>query len=612
MKLLGLRILSRLVIANNEMIMHLFQKKYLLNRLVNSPDNQIQVEILNILAETEVVLPIKSIIDRIKHSNKAIRAAAIKNLKNISLDNIDSELVFKIIPLMKDSAGEVRASIFEVLAKFGNFRKLFVPILPFLEGLTDSNANVRHASVLALEKYFDESPGSLDLDSIINRIDPNDNEGLNSVLSLLGRLWNKDPEKILTILLIFIKFDNDQLKENISKILIEKYDSSPDLVIKEIITIPDVAKFITKGIIARTIIEIAKKDPQKVIPELISYLDSDNDDIRLNAIVSLDGLIDKFSEMVNIKPILKLLQSDKNQQIKKEASKIISKIAKRDPTSIKPVISIILQSLKSQEDSVKIVLSKSLLEISKESPELLPIRPIIGFLSDKESFIRETAAKILGFISSEDVADEIIMALINEALIDEEWIVREAAVTSLGKIMLQIEDKEMIIMQFVSLLDDDQAWVRRSAMNILSNMEEMKASDLPFEKLSNSLTDEDPKVREAAAGLLKIYRNMIDRIYDKIVILLEDESEEVRKSMINTMVDIIEHIGLDKVLSKLLKNLSDEGSMEAQRSTALILERTTMYAPEKTKKRVISLLKIRAEMSQDPVISNTLHKLREG
>ena len=612
LKLLGLQILSRLVKANNNTIMNLFQKKYLLNRLVNNPDSQIQVEILNILAETEVVLPISSIIDRINHSNKEIRAAAIKNMKNLSLDNVDSELVYKIIPLMKDSAGEVRASIFEVLAKFGNFRKLFVPVLPFLEGLTDSNANVRNASVLALEKYFDESPGSLDLDAIIDRIDPNDNEGLNSVLSLLGRLWIKDPEKIMTILLIFIKFDNDQLKENISKILIEKYSSSPDLIIENTITIPDVAKFITKGIIARTLIEIAKKDPQKVIPKLISYLDSDNDDVKLNAIVSLDGLIDNFSDMVKIKPILILLQSDQNQQIKKEASKIISKIAKKDPQSIKPVISIILQSLKSQEDSVKIVLSKSLLEIAKQSPKLLPIRPIIGFLSDKESFIRETGAKILGFISSNDVADEIVMALINEALVDEEWIVREAAVSSLGKIIHHVEDKQLIIMRLVSLLDDDQAWVRRSAMNILSNMEEVKASDLPFEKLSNSITDSDPKVREAAAGLIKIYRNMIDRIFDKIDILLEDESEEVRKSMINTMVDMIEHIGLDKVLSSLLKNLSDDGSMEAQRSTALILGRTTMYADEKIKKRVISLLKIRAEMSQDPIISEILNKLREN
>ena len=91
-----------------------------------------------------------------------------------------------------------------------------------------------------------------------------------------------------------------------------------------------------------------------------------------------------------------------------------------------------------------------------------------------------------------------------------------------------------------------------------------------------------------------------------------DEIKEVRTSTINSLVKIIQEVGINHILSKLLKNLSDEGTIEIQRSIALILGRTAQYEDEQTKKRVISLLKIRCEMSQDPIICSTFQKLKEG
>ena len=78
------------------------------------------------------------------------------------------------------------------------------------------------------------------------------------------------------------------------------------------------------------------------------------------------------------------------------------------------------------------------------------------------------------------------------------------------------------------------------------------------------------------------------------------------------MIKIIQNVGLKTVISRLLKNLSDEGSITLQRSIAKILGRTAKYEEEKLKKRVISLLKIRCEMSQDPLICKVLNELRES
>ena len=260
----------------------------------------------------------------------------------------------------------------------------------------------------------------------------------------------------------------------------------------------------------------------------------------------------------------------------------------------------------------KITISKCLLEIARETPDIIPIPQIIKFLSDKDSFIRESAAKILGFIGNRSL-EESIDVLFNIGLVDEDWIVREASVSSLGEIIDHIESKDLIIKKLVSFLEDEKSWVKRSAMNILTNIEEIKTSDVPLEKVLKNSKDRDPKVREASAGLLKIYGlEDISRVIDSIISLLDDESKDVRYKMVNEMVLIINKIGLITILSRLLKNLSGESSIVLQRSIALILERTARYETENIKKRVISLLKIRCEMSQDPIICEALHKIREG
>ncbi len=606
LKSVGLRIFSRLIQKNKDIISNLNVKK-----LVNDSNSKIQVEVLNLLSNTYIDLPVEILINKLNHSNKEVRAAAIRNMKNLQIKDIDEKIISEIMPLMEDPTGSVRASIFEFFAKIGNFKKFKIPLSPFFDGLTDSNKDVRLYSVLALEKFFNEQPDVLNLEMIINKIVPSNKEALNSILSLLGKLWEKNPEKILKTLLSFITFENNELKENISKILVDKYENNSDLILQNLMTIPDVSRFITKGIVSRTIIKIGKNDPLKVIPILINFLGSKNNDVVLNAVNSLDGLVDEYFEKIDIKPLLLLLERDSSKQIKKEALNVISKIAKKDPMTIKPVVSEILQTINDQEISVKIVLIKSILEISMKSPEFISIDPILSLLADQDSFIRETSVKILGFIGFQFL-NKVIDQLINNALNDEEWIVREAAVSSLGNIIKLVENKNLVIEKLVTLLDDEQVWVRRSAMNMLSNIKEVTASQIPFEKVFNNLSHEDNKVREASAGLLKIYSyNHIDRIFDKILLLLEDDVEDVRRNMINTMVEIIQNIGLSKIFSKLLKNLSDEGSIELQRSIALILGRTAKYEDEKIKKRAISLLKIRCEMSQDPIICKTLQALRE-
>ncbi len=607
LKLLGLKILIRIAQKEKEVV-----RNFDLMKLLNDPNSAIQVELLNLLSESSLNIPIATFLDKLNHTNKEIRAAAIKNIKNIDVEKIDSEIINKIIPFMRDPTSSVRASIFEVISKMGNFRKFNIPISTIFEGLVDSDISVRNASVSALVKYYSEEPDSIDIDKIISKIDSENLKSLNSVLTLLGKLWDKNPEKILTTFLIFIKFDDFELKERISDIIVENYEKNPTLVLDRLIRTKDESKYISKGVISRTITKVAKQYPKEIIPRLINHLGSDDKDIKLNVIASLDGLIEDYMDKIDIKSIISLIRSENDKKIKKEVSQLILKISKINPLALQPVMTDLLRSITEQDTSIRIILTKSMLEISKQLPDLIPVRLTINFLSDEDSFIRETSVKILGYIGQK-LSFATAEALVNKALVDKEWIVRDAAVSSLGKIFKAVDNKETIIEKLVSLLDDDKSWVRRSSMNVLSSIEGITETQIPFEKVSENLLNKDSKVREGAANLLKIYSfENIDRIFNNVISLLGDESRDVRNTTVDVMVKIIQEIGISKVLSKLLKSLSDEYSIQTQQSIAIILGRTIRYEDEKIKKRVISLLKIRCEMSQDPIICEMLTKLRES
>ena len=606
-KLIGLKLLTRLMNIEKKPIQNID-----LIKLLNDPNSLVQVETLDLLFESQLNVKPEILLNKIHHPNQYIRAAAIRNLINLDLEKIDSKIVMTLIPLMQDANGNVRASIYEIISKIGHFKKYSIPISPLYEGLLDTNEKVRKASVLALEKYYTEKPKSIDLDQIISQIDSDNLDSLNSIIAVLGVIWQSNPEKILTTLLIFIKFNNSELKERISNILVKNFKENPTLILDKIIKIQDETKFISKGIISQTIVKICKQYPNEIIPKLIDQLNSEDLNTKINILSSLDGLIDDYIDLIKLNSILGLIISNNKAILKKEAARLILKVSNTKPLALKPVLTELLHLLPQQDLPVRIVLTKSILEISKNLPDILPVPLVIEYLSDSDSFIREASVKILGDIGK-TLPVPTINALINQALNDEDWIVRDAAVTSIGNLFSFIEDKELIIKKLVDLMDDDKSWVRRSSMKLLSSIKEISKSKIPFIKVSENLLNEDPKVREGAANLLNIYSfDDIDKVFQNIISLLGDEVEDVRRTTVDVMVNIIQKMGITKLLSKLLKNLSDESTIETQQSIAIILGRTVRYEDEKIKKRVISLLKIRCEMSQDKIICEILNKLRES
>ncbi|MFW9949592.1 MAG: HEAT repeat domain-containing protein, partial [Candidatus Thorarchaeota archaeon] len=380
----------------------------------------------------------------------------------------------------------------------------------------------------------------------------------------------------------------------------------------KLIETQDEVKIVSKGIISKTLIKLGMKYPKEIIPKLIFSLNSKNSDVLLNITTTLDGLYEKFPQKIDLEQIISILNQPIKINIKKEVVQLISRASKTAPQMIKPFISEIISSLPHQDSTIINILLRSLLELVKNEPGLIPARKIIALFDNKEPLIQESLVKLLGYTGTED-SNFTVDFLVNNTLKNDDWIVRNAAILSIGNILKNVINQDLVVERLISLLDDNNNWVQKSTMDLLSKLHNIKPSQIPLEKITNNMKSKDAKIREGCAQLLKIHvEEDLENTLDNFIILFGDQSKEVRYTAIDIVVKIIKKIGISKMFSKLLKNLSDEVPIETQQSIAIILGRTLRYGEESAKKRAISLLKIRCEVSQDPIICENLTKLKES
>ena len=391
------------------------------------------------------------ILQKIKSPKRKVRATAIECLGKLDFAQIEDELITDLVPLLIDSTTSIKSSILQVISKIGNFDKFQVS-LPFLfDALNDNDEDLRNSAVKAIAKYYSENPKKLDLDLIINKIDYDNIDNIKSVVSLLDYAWDADPEKILTTLLILIKFDNSELKSTISEILVKYSLKFPDLILKNLLDVKDDSGFVSKGIITKTIIEITKKNPKEVIPLIYQNLKSDDYDVLLNALASLETLMDHFQLDLELYAVMEILRRENSPKLKIKASQIISKIASQNPNKINPVIDELFTFAQKFEPTPKITLMKSFLEISKQTPDIIPINLVINSLVDDEVLVREISTQILGNVAYKAPL-RAKDALFEKSINDRDWAVRDAAIKSLGKIVNIVDEKEEVIKTIIPFI----------------------------------------------------------------------------------------------------------------------------------------------------------------
>jgi HEAT repeat protein len=494
----------------------------------------------------------------------------------------------------------------------GNFQENQIPVQPFVDGLFDPSENVRQGAQQGLSKYAAENPAGLDVEFLIDSLKGRENNIVLSVLKILAALAGASSaalrERLHREIIAQMQNSDSELRDGVAALVVSMGIDFPAPVTKILLEQPEVKTFIGQGVIARTIGTIASQVGESVTIVLVAT-STDPGPKGTNALQALEVLSELNPKLVPVPPITKALAEGSTSKQRRTAARIIQNLSESQGPQMKAVAPILAKALGDSDASVRTAVIKVFFSMARSSPATVPIKPILALASDPESSVREAVIKIVGLCG--DALLEESMKLLLKALDDAEWSVQHAATEALGNLAGK-SDPAFVVGIVKGMLKNPSKWTRLKALEVLISLAERNAQIIPMSEVIElqKRPNEEVEFRAQAAKLLGIVGSQnLAQVLKACQPILQDPEERVRDGMISGLVLMSGTVKMEELLPVLLRLLSDETPMTLQRPVALLLKRIMKYEAPERKKRVISLLKTRCEMSQDRVICDALSEL---
>jgi HEAT repeat protein len=305
------------------------------------------------------------------------------------------------------------------------------------------------------------------------------------------------------------------------------------------------------------------------------------------------------------------MAKEKSSKVKKELIKFISGYGEKQPESIKKEIPNILMILEDEDPLIRLPALKMLIPIAKLKGVIIPLEPIVILLNDSDASIRETAIKVIRNLQNlNEQQIKTTFYMMKELLNDKEWSVRNAAMETIKDLGIS-SGKTEVLDKIFELLDANEKYTKIKALELIGEITRTNPELIPFEnKIKPLLKNNDSDIRAHSTEVLGSFNEtQFDMIFPSIIEMMMDKDDKVRESAQNALVNASAKISMSTLLPKTLQYFSDETPILIQESMALALKRILKYENKSVKKRLIDLLKIRSEISQDPIISQVLQEL---
>ncbi len=588
----------------------------IITSLVDDVDYEIGAKSLDFLVKISEKLDAGMIFQKLGHRNSKIKTAAALAISKIGFDNLDAGVVPQLMGMMQHPDSSIRSAIFNAFSKIGNMKRLGVPLKPIYDALFDEESAVRNAAANALITYIKEAPETLNVDELVRIMQTKPNEIIVSVLDVLGNIAYLSRDKILNIMLKYIKSEDSSLKETASRNVVIIANQKTEEVVSTLLTIPEEKTFVKKGIITRTIIEIGKNHPKAVGPAIIKRLEDPNEEIRRNSTQILSELVSLDPGLIRLSHIIGIYQKEKMTSVKRELARVLQALIPQNINEIEKHIDFLFKLLIEEEQSIKGQFASLLTIIAEKNPKIIPLTKLIELSKSNDNKIKESAIKIMGVIGTQNPKESI--AVLKQAMDDKDWAIKTAATESLAKLsMSDATSAQEVLGEIKKMMNSKEKWTRLKAIEMITEIGDKKAEHihtlLKLEEISTILlnTQEDIDIKVAAAKVFGVLaQNQFEKAYPTVIKLFTDKNQKIRDAMIAGLMRTTEKVQLKDILPMLLKHFKDEEDMLVQQSIALFLKRAAKYESKDIKARIISLLKIRCEMSQDAIICQCLSELQ--
>ena len=578
---------------------------------LENPDYNFQFNILHFLSMYPDMVPQEVFSDRLDHPITKIRSIAAKASSTIKLDDIDHATIPKLIEMMDSANPEIKISVFSALTKIGHFNENKIPIDPFISGLLDQNNSIRNVAVEGVLAILKEKPYSIKANYILSIIDSQDVEIQQTLLRVLEALWKQSFITIFPKMIEFVHSESSDLQRLAQKILVNMGLQDPKLLVSKLVLEPDTESFIKRGKISETIIKIAKENSKRVIPIMIENISNEKEFIRLNVATVLSELSSIYPEEIPLDIIVNQWSKEEKIKVSKELTNCISNISNKEPMKFKLYMNQILDTFSKSNSTLRLIIAKVFINIAEKNHELIPFDVIQKLTIDEDSYIREIGIKIIGSVGKFYPKKSI--SIIQNGLKDPEWNVKNAATDAFNKIGKEIESDDLIY-EIKNLLKDENKWTRLAALEMIINYAEKNQSIISLDEtlnLINQTGNEEIYIYNLAKLLGIVGTQDFKKSFPEMINLMKNPSKKIRDGMISGMVKLSNVIDNNILIPKLLFYLSDETEIILQQSVSLVFKRIMKYETGEIKQRVISVLTIRAGVSQDPILLSVLSELQD-
>ncbi len=569
-----------------------------------------QGKCMEIATKYNLLKDITILFNKVKGSISHIQQVAIQSFVGI-LNQDDFELTNKDINnLIKEldsgNTASREAAILSI-SRLGNLQKFKIPFEPFLSGIKSQIQSVRKASERVLRELMPNMKSN-DMSKMFNTFislsEAADEVTVHHILPLIATSWKQYPQKVMSILTKHLKSSNKQTQNTVEQALSDIAREDPLVVLNTLMPIQNERTYLTKSVLQKTIHKIGSENPDSI--KLIeSFVEQSNITVKKNALSALEDLSEEYAHFFDQHLLIKEIKSETFAEIRLKLLAVLSNVMQHSTTIEKQVVVELLPLLESKDRELRKHTCSLFEEIAELDSSLLSMETIQKLSKDENPSIRESSAKIIRhYVSTQKEAS---IQLLNELIDDEKWIVQSAVIDTLMRSEWEMESE--LIEKIIGMIDQPDEWLSRKILEFIQFVGKKDPKQIPVSKLPQLSSHSNPHIRSMVLKIIELLS--FELAWDLVLKLMQDEDPQVRDQAARSLVSVSKDMTISNIFSHTLKYFSDETNILLQRSIANALQRIVKYESTEIRNRLIGILKIRCQLSQDPVLCQIWHELNE-
>ncbi len=575
---------------------------------ISNPDYELQGKCMEIATKYGLLKDINILLNKVKGSHSHLQQVAIQsfvgliNRDDVQLTNKDID---RIIKELNSGNTTTRNAAILSISKVKDLKQFKIPFEPFLSGIKSQIRRVREASEHVLRQLIPNLKKN-DLSQLFNTFitlsESADEETIHHLLPLLAANWKQFPQKVMSILLKFLQSSSNETQKAVENALVEIAKEDPQIILDSLMPIQEERSYLTKSILQNTLHRIGSQNPES-IKLLEDYVRQSNVTVKKNALTAMEDLSKDYAEYFDQHLLIEEIKTESFAEIRLKVLNVLSNIIQFSSRLEPEIVTDLLPLLDYEDRDVRKRSCGIFEEIAKIDSSLISMDIIRKLSRDENPSIRESSAKIARYYV--DTQKESTIELLNKLIEDDKWIVQSAVIDTLMQSKWELEAD--LIGKIIGLIDQPDEWLSRKVLEFIQFIGKKQPDQIPIRKIQQLSSHPNPHIRSMVLKIIELLSFEI--AWELLLNLMQDEDPQVRDQAVRSLVVISKNMSISNLYSHTLKYFSDETDIILQRSIANALQRIVKYESAEIKNRLIGILKIRCQLSQDPILCQIWHEL---